>query len=448
MKRLMISLLLILPLFVGAMKGTSAAVAAEYTALRPDAETTVEITDGGMIAQYQFTAEHSCVYMFYSVSDEDTYGELYDLDGSLLYENDDYYGLNFGIECKLEAGETYVLSVCFLDTAATGSFSLITATNHEDDTDVIREPSCQVAGEVLHICSVCAYEWTEIIPAEHSYENGVCVECGEPMFISGECGDDVMWYYDGVTNVLTIDGTGAMYDYSEESPAWFTFSEDIVSLAVNSGVTYIGENAFSGLEKLQSVVIADSVIAIADNAFSYCGRLTEVRLPNGLQSIGAYAFAYCTHLSQIDLPASTKQIGVGVFQGCSRLSGIRVADGNQFYASDAYGVLFDASMQQLIQAPATLDGHYIIPGTVQIIGASAFGGCKVLDAVTIPTSVREIGNNAFSDCISLSFVRIPAGVSSIGESAFSNCSGLKGILFEGNGPASDGVLLEDVTTIA
>jgi hypothetical protein len=448
MKRLLISLLLIVPLFAGLIMGGPAANAAEYATLLPDSDTTVEITDGGMVAQYQFIAEHSCMYLFYSASDEDTYGELYDIDGNLLFENDDYYGLNFGIECILEAGETYVLSVCYLDTEATGSFSLIAVTNHEDDSDVIREPNCQVAGEVLHICSICAYEWTEIIPAEHFYENGVCVECGEPMFVSGECGDGLTWSYDGVTKSLTITGTGAMYDYWEEPPAWFSFGEEILSLTVDSGVTGIGENAFSGLEELQSVVIADSVITIADNAFSYCGKLTDISLPNGLQSVGAYAFAYCSHLGEITLPMSVTQIGDGAFQGCSRLLGIRVADGNQFYASDAYGVLFDASMQKLIQAPATLDGHYIIPGTVQIIGASAFGGCKSLDAVTIPASVSEIGNNAFSDCVSLSFVRIPASVTDIGESAFSNCSGLKGILFEGNVPASDGVILEDVTTIA
>ena len=110
MKRILISLVLVFPLLLGLISGSSPAFAAEYTELLPDSDMVVEITEGGEIIQYKFTAVHSCFYAFYAIGDGDTYAELHDIDGNLLYENDDYYGLNFGIECNLEAGETYILS--------------------------------------------------------------------------------------------------------------------------------------------------------------------------------------------------------------------------------------------------------------------------------------------------------------------------------------------------
>ena len=55
---------------------------------------------------------------------------------------------------------------------------------------------------------------------------------------SGKCGENVYWSLDD-KGVLTISGTGNMYDYQfEASP--FNARDDIKSVVIKSGVTSIG----------------------------------------------------------------------------------------------------------------------------------------------------------------------------------------------------------------
>jgi hypothetical protein len=53
---------------------------------------------------------------------------------------------------------------------------------------------------------------------------------------------------------LTISGTGAMPDYSyDDTRPWGSSSENITAVIIESGVTYIGDFAFTGCTGLTSV---------------------------------------------------------------------------------------------------------------------------------------------------------------------------------------------------
>ena len=444
MKRKITAVLLAIALLLGILPGVAMAAVSDYPVLLPDAQTEVVITAAGEVIRYQFTPEHSCKYAFHSVSEEDTYGELYDANGNLMYENDDYYGMNFGIECTLEAGKTYVLAVCFLDTAVVGSFELLTSTGHDIVSVLTKVSDCYEDGLWTHCCNNCDYVWTEVIPAEHRYEDGACTQCGISVELYGTCGDDLAWNYYGATGTLTIVGTGSMYDYNEDAPPWEELQESVTKSVMGDGITYIGINAFSGMQALETVNIPGSVTGIGDSAFSYCTKLREVTLPNGVSTLGMYCFAYCHQLSNISIPATVTEIGLGAFQGCSDLKGIWVEERNASYSSDENGVLLDKTQKTLIQAPAAMNGDYTVPDTVVTIGESAFEGCKRLSALTLPNGLETIGSNAFSGCNSLTFLQIPAGVTLIGETAFNSCSELKGVLFSGDAPETDGAIFENI----
>lgn len=67
---------------------------------------------------------------------------------------------------------------------------------------------------------------------------------------------------------VRIEGTGAMMDYSDQSP--LLQNPMLKKIIVKEGVTTIGNFAFAGCTNLTSVVIPDSVTTIGDLAFSIC----------------------------------------------------------------------------------------------------------------------------------------------------------------------------------
>jgi hypothetical protein len=62
---------------------------------------------------------------------------------------------------------------------------------------------------------------------------------------SGTCGDNLTWTLDESTGILTIEGSGAMEDYSSNSNApWYRDRESISTIVIGDGVTNIGQYAF------------------------------------------------------------------------------------------------------------------------------------------------------------------------------------------------------------
>ena len=85
---------------------------------------------------------------------------------------------------------------------------------------------------------------------------------------SGDCGDNVTWSLNTNTGVLTISGSGDMYDYSYESSApCYEHTDYISSVTIKNSVTSIGDSAFEGCKSITSIIIPDSVTSIGNSAF-------------------------------------------------------------------------------------------------------------------------------------------------------------------------------------
>jgi len=212
---------------------------------------------------------------------------------------------------------------------------------------------------------------------------------------SGTCGaegdgSNLTWTLDR-EGVLTISGSGDMYDYGLSDAPWYGIRSRVKSAVIADGVTSIGYKAFDDCTSLTSVTIPDSVTSIGYKAFDDCTSLTSVTIPDSVTSIGDSAFSGCTSLTSVTIPDSVTSIGDSAFSGCTSLTSVT------------------------------------IPDSVTSIGDSAFSGCTSLTSVTIPDSVTSIGYEAFFNCTSLTSVTIPDGVTSIGEDAFRNCTSLTSV---------------------
>ena len=241
---------------------------------------------------------------------------------------------------------------------------------------------------------------------------------------SQEAVSEIYWDYDEETQTLTISGTGRMDDYDEVYAPWYSYIEEIKTVVVEEGITYIGQSVFEGCTALESVSLSDTVREIGPEAFKYCESLSEIVLPESLLAIDKNAFHGCNALTRITLPAAVTTVEERAFFYCKGLVSIDVDEENENFTSQD-GVLFSKDMSELVAYPAGKgESSYSIPESVTKIAAYAFNGNSNIMQVSILGNVEEIGDQAFYCCSSLEGVEVDA--------SNPNYASQDGVLFSGN----------------
>ena len=213
-------------------------------------------------------------------------------------------------------------------------------------------------------------------------------------------GKNLTWTLDS-DGVLVIEGQGQMKDWTwEESHPlednyhptdWHKYYENICSIVVREGITYIGHDAFMGFTNLSSVNLPRSLTSIGEAAFFWCGSLESIVLPESIVDIEDYTFGRCYSLKNVVLPESVASIGFKAFFYCDSLESI------------------------------------VLPKTLTEIGAEAFWGCVSLGSISLPESLTDIGEGAFENCSSLSSIALPQSLASVKNDTFRGCSSLRSI---------------------
>ena len=168
----------------------------------------------------------------------------------------------------------------------------------------------------------------------------------------------------------------------------------------------LGEQSFSGLDKLISVKMPNSVKQI-NAAFNGCENLTSAILPEMLISLEG-TFESCRKLKNVEFK-SCQSIKNSAFRDCSSLRSVTLP--SNLTILDRY-CFWDSGLDSII-----------IPNNVEEIGESSFRGCSNLKYVSFPPSVKRINGLAFDNC-ALDSVSLP-GLTYIGGHAFSSNRNLK-----------------------
>jgi len=248
-----------------------------------------------------------------------------------------------------------------------------------------------------------------------------------------DIGDYAFYNCARLTSVTIGDGVTSI------GQAAFSGCSGITEITIGAGVNNFWTNTFSGCTNLKrvDVVPANSKYGSVDGILYNKAQSSmllipqkvsgAINIPSGVTSIGERAFSGCTGITSITIPASVTSIGAYAFQNCARLTSINFSSANSEYSS-IDGVLFSKDKKLLIRYPAgNVRTDYTIPSGVETIESYAFEGCTNLTSVTIPNSPPFIKEETLTNIII--FIN---GVSTIRRYAFEGCTNLNTVIFTGS----------------
>ena len=284
------------------------------------------------------------------------------------------------------------------------------------------------------------------------------------------CGDDLYWEY--ADGVLTITGSGDMYDYAVENDVpWYGVRGNIKTINMPDEMTKIGDYAFYKCTALTSVTLPEQLKHIGNRAFAHDTKIAgEVVIPAGVTTIESRAFFNLTGVSQFQVLATTPPTledklvfdyvkapisvpcGYGlVYRKANiwkdlNLSTCEVLIDNLYYMpvgdNEAHIIGYDNKPAGTL----TIPGSVVIGSktrTVTTLADSLFFDCKEISSVIFNEGLESIGERAFVRCGLTGTIVLPSTLTTIGERAFSYCDNVKKYILQAMTPPA---LANDVFT--
>lgn len=268
------------------------------------------------------------------------------------------------------------------------------------------EPTCTENGENERTCSTCGETEIEATDAkDHEMIDGICTTCGEE-------------YTDGLEFTSNGDGTCYVSGIGSYSDTYLIIPP---TSPEEERVVAISSYAFRGNSTLTCVEIPSSIKEIGHEAFRDCIRISKVFLGNGITKISGEAFRGCQSLKEIYIPSSILEIGNEAFHSCTNLKKVTIGGGasNTSLAYIESGAFSECSSLTSV----------LISNRIASIGDYAFNGCSVLSSLTMGQNVQYIGAKAFRYCNTLTSVIVPDSTTEIGHEAFRECERLQKVSF-------------------
>ena len=223
---------------------------------------------------------------------------------------------------------------------------------------------------------------------------------------SGKCGSYLTWTYHN--GLLTISGSGAMYEYEQGTCPWNGYLGSIKKINMAGGTTisaYAFDNGQTGTF-FTEVSFPATLTSIGTNAFYNAKNLKEANIPDNVNNIAPSAFRRCKSLQTVHLPSSLTIISASVFWHCDSLTYIEIPETVTSIGSEAFAYTGLANIY--------------VPASVLKIGNGAFKYSS-LETAFITSDLSVLGKNAFQNCTNLSSVYTQAMNTVIGEAVFENC---------------------------
>ena len=117
-----------------------------------------------------------------------------------------------------------------------------------------------------------------------------------------------------VPTFLTSNGA------TSTNPQLFTGQDKLTTVDMSKCEnTTISAGLFNGLTSLETIIFPTGLTKIGDNAFTNCKGLKSLEFPDSLTEIGESAFSGCTGLTYISYGSGINDIGINAFSGCTNV---------------------------------------------------------------------------------------------------------------------------------
>lgn len=165
---------------------------------------------------------------------------------------------------------------------------------------------------------------------------------------SGKCGENLTYFFESASGSLTVSGTGAMYDFDEDNPEYYPKKAYINTVTFESGVTHIGNYAFSNCSNITMITVPDTVTSIGKNAFANCYNLDSVIYGGTPAEWGNISVGSAnTYITDMENGATVYSGGEQIFKVVYDFNG-GTKDGNGTYVT-----------YQVAYAPAITEANFI-----------------------------------------------------------------------------------------
>ena len=275
-------------------------------------------------------------------------------------------------------------------------------------------------------------DWFTLNKANNDFSN-VTVICTDGEIRPEDCGDHASWIFDADTGVLTISGTGSIWDFLitglNNSVPWSEYSDSITRVVIEEGITAMGQSMLYSLVNVTRLDLPVSVAEIHEGAMNlssiqdiyYAGtesQLNAIAVEDLNYSI-THATIHCLSESGDEVIADlSKKVGSRI--ECSFEDGTLTLTGTG--ATWSYDV--ESGMAQPWYNSKDQVTAIVVEEGITALGDDLFCELPNLAQVSLPDSLTEIGRKAFSNAVSLEEIDLPAGLQQIGNQAFFGCQSL------------------------